>query len=157
MKKSLTVEFVYPKYSYEDYFDIDQSSPKEADEGKEETDSELATPLHPWLQPSTSKGTSSNATQASSTSSSSNSFTSNGLSSGFSPSSFMSGMGMGSVDSFMSSYTGGTSSFGSGGMSAYTGGTTSPSSGSTTSSNKKVEHVTENPIVEDDDAGALIW
>ena len=138
------MEFTYPKYSYHDYFDIDQNIVEEVDTGHVPEDTnELATPLHPWLS-SPSNSTSNNAPQTSSSSSPSTS-TSTNMSSGFSsPTSFgMSGMGFGSLGSFMS---------------AYTGGMSSGSGSSSPSREKEPEQTKQNPIEqEDDNTAALIW
>ena len=139
------MEFTYPKYSYHDYFDIDQNVVEEVDTGNVPEDSnELATPLHPWLS-SPSNSTSNSTPQASSSPSPSSTST---VSSGFSsPTSFgMSGMGFGSLGSFMSAYTGGMSN-----------GSGSPGS-SSPSRDKKPAETKQNPIEqEDDNTAALIW
>ena len=145
MSKSLTIEFIYPKYSYEDYFDIDQSR-KEANSEKpvEEVDSsELATPLHPWLSPPPPN---SNTVPNSTASHGSN------MSSDFGkPTSFsgMSSVGLGSLDSFMTAYTGST--------------TNSYSSSSNSTSNQQKEDVVnheEKPNETeqyDENTAALLW
>lgn len=46
----LTTEHTYPKYTYDDYFDIEQPVPESPDG--------LATPIHPWVSGSSSSSSS---------------------------------------------------------------------------------------------------
>lgn len=159
LNKGLTVEFTYPKYSYEDYFEIDHNSVEETDSsgGKSTDSNELATPIHPSLS-SPSKNSDSTDFSSPTSAAGSGSF---GDSSGGTGGSFggsaqtFSFSGMPSLGSFMSAYTSG-----SGGMSnSYS----SPSSGNSSSFDQPTEK--QNPIVEtnkeeeeiDENAAALLW
>ncbi len=136
------MEFTYPKYSYEDYFEIDQKK-TEKDSVEEVDSNELATPLHPWLSPSKT-----NPASNSSSSHSSNIPSDFGKPTSFGMSSTAS---MSSLGSFMTAYTGG----------AVTTDSYNTSSDSSSTTNKQTNNDTVNyedkPVQYDDNTAALLW
>lgn len=151
LNNSLTVEFTYPKYSYEDYFEIDQNS-EEKKARTESTDSnELATPIHPSLSSPTKNSSPISTGPGSAFGDSSDVNTASTFDSG-TPKTF-SFSGMPSLGSFMSAYTSGVSA---------ADNYSSPAASS--SFNEPIEK--QNPIEEtsnkvdeeiDENAAALLW